>query len=331
MKKPTIRGIKTKLGMAKRFLYYKAKKTDLPFYPDRLYIESTNQCNLTCLMCPTGRGDMKRAKGVMTYELFKQVLDEMGPHVRTIVMHIWGEPLLDERIFDKIKYAKKYGVRVEMSTNSTLLDKEKAGKIFDSGLDAIYLCLDGVTKETYESVRRGANYGEVLENIRYFTGEKKRRGLKKPFIHLQIVDMKATHDEIKEFRRKWDVPEIDHINVKALDTWGGQVGEINELEIRDRNLPEKRYHCPNLWYHGHVFWDGTLVSCDRDFDVTVPLGNVKDGFMKAWNGKGMLKLRKKHIRGEFNDIPVCKNCVEWAWWEPEMFSAWGYEPKKKRE
>jgi len=57
-------------------------------------------------MCPTGRGDMNRPKGVMDFNLFKRIIDEMGPHVKVVVLHIWGEPLLDEKIFDRIKYAK---------------------------------------------------------------------------------------------------------------------------------------------------------------------------------------------------------------------------------
>ena len=39
--------------------------------------------------------------------------------------------------------------------------------------------------------------------------------------------------------------------------------------------PMQRVPCPNLWYHGYIFWDGTLVSCERDYDAKTPLGNVK--------------------------------------------------------
>ncbi len=31
--------------------------------PDRMYIESTSICNLNCIMCPTGRGDITRTGG----------------------------------------------------------------------------------------------------------------------------------------------------------------------------------------------------------------------------------------------------------------------------
>ena len=271
---------------------------------------------------------MKRLKGIMDFDLFKRIIDEMGPHVKVVVLHIWGEPLIDEKIFDKIKYAKKYNVRIELSTNITLLDGDKTRRIIDSGLDAIYLCLDGVTKETYENVRLGANFETVMKNIDQFLEEKKKRNLKRPYVNIQIVDMKATHEEIEAFRKRWDIPEVDNINIKPLDTWGGQIQEVSDLEIEDRKLPNERFHCPNLWYHAHIYWDGTLVCCDRDFDATYPLGNVKDGVMKAWNGEKMRNLREKHVNLDLDDVPSCSNCIEWSWWKPTRFTSWGNIPKE---
>ena len=326
---PCFASLESKLDMFRKYLYYKTNRVNLPFYPDRLYIESTNKCNLKCLMCPTGRGDMKRPKGVMDFNLFRRIIDEMGPHVKVVVLHIWGEPLLDEKIFDKIKYAKKYNVRTELSTNLTLLDNEKTEKIIDSGLDVIYLCLDGVTKETYENVRCGANFEIVTGNIKHFLEAKNRRNLGTPYVNLQIVDMKATHGEIAAFKKRWAIPEVDSINIKDIDTWSGQIKEIADLKIEGSKLPEKRFPCPNLWYHMHIYWDGTLVCCDRDFDAAYPLGNVKDGAMRVWNGEKMRNLRKKHVKDDLDDVPSCGNCTEWSWWKPTPFSSWGNIPKEE--
>jgi len=272
---------------------------------------------------------MKRPKGVMDFNLFKRIIDEMGPHVKVVVLHIWGEPLIDEKIFDRIKYAKKYNVITELSTNITLLDDEKTEKIIDSGLDAIYLCLDGVTKETYENVRRGANFETVTGNIKHFLKEKKRRDLRTPYVNLQIVDMKATHEEIAAFKKGWKIPEVDNVNIKTLDTWGGQIKEISDQETVNKMLPEKRFPCPNLWYHTHIYWDGTLVCCDRDFDAANPLGNVKDGVMRVWNGEKMRNLRKRHVKGDLDDVPSCSKCNEWSWWKPTPFTSWGNIPKEE--
>ncbi|MFH1722493.1 MAG: SPASM domain-containing protein [Candidatus Altiarchaeota archaeon] len=314
--------------MVRKYLYYKLKRTKLPYYPDRLYIEATNICNLKCPMCPTGRGDMKRPEGFMDFNFFKKIIDEMSPHIKTVVLHIWGESLMDKRIFDKISYAKGYDVKTELSTNVTLLDAKITRNIFDSGLDVIYLCLDGVTKETYEGLRKGANFELVTSNISYLLTEKKERNLTRPYVNLQIVDMKATHGEIEKFRKRWSIQGVENINVKSFDTWGGQIDAITELKEKAEDVAEKRFHCPNLWYHAHIYWDGTLVACDRDFNAAYPLGNVKDGVMKVWNGAKMRKLREKHLKDDLEDVPSCSKCVEWSWWKPTAFSSWGNIPKK---
>lgn len=316
-----------KAEMVEKYIYYKIHKTYLPFYPDRLYLELTNNCNFQCIMCPNGKGLMKRNKGFMDFELSKQIIDEMGPHVKTIVLHIWGESLLHPRIFDIIKYCKKNKVKTELSTNTSLLNEEISNGILNSGLDVIYLCMDGITKETYENVRKMGDFEKSVRNIEEFLRSKKEKGTSMPVVNLQIIVMKETIDEIEAFKKRWSVEGVDKINIKPLDTWGGQISEISSLEIKKRNKPVKRFHCPNLWYHAHIYWDGTLVCCDRDFDAKNPLGNVKNGVMKEWNGTKMQELRRDHINQNLANAKSCSDCNEWCWWEPNLFSSWGNIPR----
>jgi pyruvate-formate lyase-activating enzyme len=313
-----------------KWLSYTARQTELRTYPDRMYLESTNACNLGCVMCPTGLGMVERPKGYMDYALFTRIVDEMAPHVRTTTLHIWGEPLLHPRIYDMVAYCSRRGLRSEISSNATLLDEESSRMILQAGLGAIYLCLDGATQETYERVRRRADFEQTRQNILRFADMKAKRG-GGPLVSVQIIDIKPTAAEIERFRRMWRVPGVDRVHVKAFDSWAGQVDEINELRSDGGGEPEvlgKRYHCPNLWYHVHIYWDGTLVCCDRDFNALYPLGNVKDGVMRAWNGPKMVGLRRKHLEGRLEDVPSCRGCVEWSWWRPTPFSSHGNAPQR---
>jgi len=318
-----------KLKMPLKYLNYRRGSLTPSTYPDRLYVESTNMCNLKCVMCPNGLGLMKRPKGYMDFDLFKSVMDEMAPHVKATTVHIWGEALMHPRIVDMIEYAKQFPLEVEISTNGTLLDERMCGRLMESGLDEIYLCLDGINKDTYEAVRCAADFETTHENIERFVDTKARLGLQRPFVNLQIIDMAPTKSEIDSFRRAWQRPGVDHINVKAFDSWGNQVENISDLRAENPDIPDTRWACPNLWYHAHVYWDGTLVCCDRDFDARFPLGNVRDGVMKVWNGERMMALRAKHLSGDLDDVPSCKNCVEWAWWHPTWFRSRGNAPEQR--
>lgn len=318
-------------GLAARYITYGLKQTIPWTYPNRLYIESTNVCNLRCVMCPTGRGEMTRPKGYMDWNLFTRIVDEMAPHVSATTLHIWGEPLLHPRLPEMIAYCRQRGLPAEISTNGVLLDEAMSKKLLDAGSSALYIGMDGFTRETYEKVRRQADFDVTVANIRRFLELKVAGKYANPFVNLQIIEMGPTQQEIEGFRRAWQVPGVDRVHIKAFDSWGNQIDGISEMRADQPAIPARRFHCPNLWYHAHIYWDGSLVSCDRDFDAVNDLGNVQDGVMMAWNGPRMRELRRKHILGQLDDVPACRNCVEWAWWKPTWFSSQGNVPARKAE
>ena len=318
-------------GMSWRYLNYALHNPRPWSFPDRMYLESTNACNLRCIMCPTGLGLARRPKGYLDWDLFRQIVDEMAPHVSTTTLHIWGEPLLHPRIVEMIAYCREHGLDAEISTNATLLTPEMSRAILGAGLGAIYLCLDGTTAETYEQVRREASFEQTRENILKFVELRSAGGYTRPTTKLQIIEIEPTAEEIQEFVRTWSVPGVDRVNVKAFDSWGDQVGEISSLRAGDGPRLPPRYPCPNLWYHVHIYWDGTLVCCDRDYDAKYPLGNVGAGVMKAWRGPEMTRLRLKHINHDLDDVPSCGNCVEWAWWHPTWTTAQGNAPQRSSD
>jgi MoaA/NifB/PqqE/SkfB family radical SAM enzyme len=311
-----------------KYLAYETGQTRLVPPPDRLYIESTNVCNLSCVMCPTGRKEQVRKKGYMDFELFKAIVDQMAPWVQATTLHIWGEPLLHPRLFDMIEYCRKQDLRSEISTNATLLDEKRSQRILDAGLDAIYLCLDGFRPETYQAIRVNADYEKTNANIRGFIDLKTRGGYRTPHINLQIIEMEQTVGEIEQFVKTWTLPGVDRINVKPFDSWAGQVTDINALRSEDAQTPVKRYACPNLWYHTHIYWDGRIAMCDRDFNLSYDLGNVRspDGVVSVldnWNGPKMQELRRLHVRNTLEHVSPCNTCVEWAWWKPAPFKSHG--------
>ncbi len=309
-----------------KWLNYRARLTHVRAFPDRMYLESTNHCNLGCIMCPTGLRQIKRPKGYMDFDLFARIVDEMAPHVRSTTLHIWGESLMHPRIFDMIAYCRRKGLRSEMSTNATLLDEERARRILEAGLDVLYLCLDGVNKETYESIRRNASFERTRTNIMSFAALKQAGGYRQPQVNVQIIKMQPTAPEIEAFVHEWrQVPGIDRINVKPFDSWAGQIQQVSDLQADAVALPP-RYPCPNLWFHVHIYWDGRLVMCDRDFDGLYDLGNVKDGVMRAWNGAKMRELRRRHVGNDYTGVSPCNTCSEWAWWRPTPFSSQGNRP-----
>jgi pyruvate-formate lyase-activating enzyme len=318
------RRLRARANMPVKWAAYEAGLTHGPFFPDRLYVESTNHCNLRCVMCPTGLGVIRRPKGYMDMALYRKIVDEVAPTAPAVVLHSWGEPMMHPELFDMIRYARSRDVWVETSTNITLLTEERVKKVLASGLNQLYLAMDGVTKATYERVRVGGNFDKVTRNVERLLDLKRQSGSDLRVV-MQIISMSETREEVAEFVRRWKRPEVDQVNVKHLDTWGNQVDAISGHAVEVEQPPVRR-PCPNLWYHGYIFWDGSLVSCERDYDVKTPLGNVGEGVLAAWHGERMRRLRKMHADGDYQ-APACASCVEWSWWTPAPFRSGGTAPK----
>ena len=120
------RRLRQESNMALKYGSYELDLETAPTFPDRVYIESTNVCNLDCIMCPTGLHIDTRPKGYIDWDFYKEIVDEIAPFAHTVVLHSWGEPLLHKRIIDMIRYAKERGLWVETSTNATRLDEDVA-------------------------------------------------------------------------------------------------------------------------------------------------------------------------------------------------------------
>ena len=104
---------------------YHGKRTTLSNKPSYIWIEPTNNCNLKCIMCPTGTGMVDVDKGFMDFALYKRIIDEISEYASAITLAISGESLLHPDFFKMIEYASSNGTKVLLNTNATLLTNEK--------------------------------------------------------------------------------------------------------------------------------------------------------------------------------------------------------------
>ncbi|MDO8538487.1 MAG: radical SAM protein [archaeon] len=285
------------------FSYYTGK-TKVWGSPITANIESTNFCNLECIMCP--RGEMKRKLYHMKLEEFKAMIDGLGKNTEYVGFDLFGETLIHPQIAEMVKYCTDKGIRSAVSTNVTVLTEKKAKELLEAGLSIIVLSVDGATKETYEQVRQGGNYEDVLKNLNNFLRIKKEIP-NKTFALIQLIEMNNNKTEVQNFLDQWDFTDVDGVRIKRFQNWAGQLDQNNYFyEI---NSEQKFKPCDYLWRHMYVFATGEVVPCCRDFDGKHVLGNaMKEPLEKIWNNEAYQKLRKMHVEGRRNEIPLCRNC-----------------------
>jgi hypothetical protein len=105
-------------------------------YPVIAQVEPANFCNISCPLCLTTSETNSRPRGLLSFNSFKNVIDELGDYLLLIILWNWGEPFLNPEIYRMIEYAKIKNIVVHSSTNGNLkFDDEKAERLVDSGLD----------------------------------------------------------------------------------------------------------------------------------------------------------------------------------------------------
>ena len=296
------------------YVDYYHRRTVLNNRPRIFAIELTNYCNLDCSMCP--RQMMKREIGFMDFDLFKAIVDQCKKDTDHVWLHLFGESTFHPRLKQCIDYCAEQGIKPYLSTNATILTEENAHMLLTSGLELVYLCLDGSSKETYDKLRLKSDFTKTRGHITDFLELKKKLNRKKPITVVSMIRMEETQKEIDAFRKQWK-GLADQVLIKKFCSWANQNQEIVEkMEKGERDKrrfsKRKRYPCTSFWKHAVVHWNGDVVPCCLDFDGKMILGNLKEQKLEdIWNSARVRAIREAQKTGNF-DNPLCQNCAEWV-------------------
>lgn len=295
------------------------------FLPRTLVVEASNTCMLKCHLCATVNNPL-RAKGCMSVELFKKILDQIDWKLKIINFSYAGEPLINKDIFKMVTLAKEKGIASIIETNGMLLD-ECIDELLDSGLYKLNIALDGASQESVSRYRTGIDFNRVMEGIENLIYKKKKMGLKQPEVHLQFIVMKHNEKEMPDAIGIAKKIGVDFIDFKSLILSGGiWLNDAERAEFASEFLPENdeftRYQfkngswvlknelkgvCPYVFSAMVVMWNGEVTVCTMDVNGRFKIGTLeKDSLRKIWQGRNYGELRKKILKRE---LPECKECA----------------------
>lgn len=103
----------------------------------------TGRCNLKCVHCYNNSGADAAGWEPATVEA-RAVLDDLASYGVPSVLFSGGEPLMRGDLFELIRYAVDKGLRTVISTNGTLISKQKAQQIRQAGVSYVGISLDGI-------------------------------------------------------------------------------------------------------------------------------------------------------------------------------------------
>ena len=120
--------------------------------PRLIFWEVTKGCNLRCIHCRASATELSSPNDLETRRALG-IIDQIAAFANPILVLSGGEPLFRSDIFQLARYGTDKGLRVALATNGTLVTKEVARMIVDSGVKRVSISLDGADALTHDTFR----------------------------------------------------------------------------------------------------------------------------------------------------------------------------------
>lgn len=286
--------------------------------PFVVFVDPASVCNFKCKFCPTGDRPLidatGRWQGRLHYDVFTKLVDDLAEFdqpLKVLRMYKEGEPLLNTRLPDMIRYAKASGhvPYIDTTTNGYLLTPKNVDALVDAGIDRINISVDGLSDEMFwDLTQTKVDFAQFVEQIKYLYANKGNCE-----ICIKMLGDTLSEDEKKKF---FDVfgnycdrialenlapcwPEFDADVRMGIEITQGIYGqEIAEVDT-----------CPYIFYSMAVNSDGTVSVCFLDWARKLVIGDVRTQSLKSiWNSDVMFEHQIAHLQGKRKENPTCAAC-----------------------
>lgn len=252
------------------------KKSKKPF--KKAYLEITNVCNLSCSFCPK----TTRSPHFVSIPEFEHLLEEVSPLTDYVYFHLMGEPLLHPHVADFLQMSAEKGLKVSLTTNGTLLKKQKDILLSSPALYKISISLHsfeanctGQTLEEYlqgilEFCKEASEHTKIICVLRLWNKDSatlKAENQRNVDIFERVKEFFAlSFDPAQELENKSSISLCDRVFLETAEKFAWP-----DLSRTD---PVDSVFCHGLRDQFGVLCDGTVVPCCLDSEGSIPLGNI---------------------------------------------------------
>lgn len=300
-------------------------------FPSMILVASASPCNLKCPNCPcTVISEIRdtqdpegKAAPYLAFEHYTKIADECKKYATAafrprLRISGYGEPLLNKRLMDMIRYSCALGVPTSLISNGTRLWPDLSEALLEWGIESIEISVDAHCKELYDQVRPGGDFGDLLANVRHLVNARNARP--HPYCTKLIVSVvksplvKPHLDAIVNF---WKEIGVDHVSVRKYLTWGLDLLRANQTLLDEPNYMSEDAPCPYPYERLMVDPAGWIRLCPYDDQKLIPdFGHVRDtDIASVWRGARFGAIRSCHTSGfeavkAKSDAPLCSYCED---------------------
>jgi MoaA/NifB/PqqE/SkfB family radical SAM enzyme len=304
---------------------FERRATRLESLPRVLFLELTENCNLSCPMCRSA-GPYQRSRN-MSEELFERIALELFPTAEIVDLRGWGESTILKRFPYFVDRTLEHGVRIRLVTNLTVPNEQMWRRLVRSGA-LIAVSFDAGEPETFARVRRGARLDRVLRNLDVMVDEAHASGMGTDNMHLNVIVQPASLPELTVIAGHAARLGVRmHLNPIILDEGHpdrlmyhradvvhaladlAAFADENAVDIQlnaaldsvwaDEGTADKT--CTHPWMYLYVNYQGEVGFCDHLIGPGAArhlLGDLGTStFQEIWNGPEYRNLRAQHGAG----------------------------------
>lgn len=282
-------------------------------FPNRITIELTNACNVSCSFCPRQEVDMEI--GYMDENLYRKIIDEAAMHLPVkVVFFFRGESLLHPKFEEYLRYAKEKGLGpIQFASNALALEEDIAEKMLDIGIDFISFSLDTLNEDVYRSTRKSGDLPHSMKNVIALSEkcrERRKKGLPAPTLQVSTIELPDYIGEQADFIAFWK----QYVDIVRVYYEHDEKGRFRDRKVEEAlSVLQERKPCRKVFTDFLIYWDGSLALCNYDWggEALAGMNLNRMTIQEAWDSRDYERIREMHLADTLTDGIMCRNCEHW--------------------
>ena len=306
-------------------------------------IKLTSRCNLRCVMCKYWQTESEET---LSSDRWRDVFAELADLGCRKVHFSGGEVFLRRDFLDLVESARARGLKVNMTTNGTLIDRASVRRIVDLGVNSVSISLDAPGATAHDRIRGQRHaFKRSLRTIR-----RLRAGSERLRVRINFVVMRQNFRRLPAMVRLAGELGAEELLPMPVDENGARTHRLSARQILEYNrtiAPQvlvlrqrygfsttpafvypfgvtqeevrlsaqglyargvfERRACLVPWLHTFFAWNGDTYLCCMTNGRMEPLGNVgRDSVRDIFEGPGYRRVRAEFLAGRH--LGSCHRC-----------------------
>ena len=215
--------------------------------PHHISVQGDETCNLSCPSCrtqvkktPPEQQQAQQLVGkIISDNLFSQATDQKIKLEVSGTGEVFASPMLMNFI-NSINPNKFPNVELDIGTNGLMCEQNwhRLGSMQQS-VKKITVSIDAATASTYEKIRRGGDWQNLLDAMKFLQDKKHTQGIA---LHTRMIVQQQNYPEMESFYQLCQQFDVDAVESSRLQSWGP--GSRSEFTSHDVFDPAHSEHQP---------------------------------------------------------------------------------------